>query len=180
MLRLDTPYQQKLQQICWRHNNSAKKCIPRGYRKEYIPGWSQNSDELYQHFLETGDQEIADELLHSLDAARREKWTEIVESLNFQTSSRQAWALSRKLGNGTATHRQNTTVSPNAVASHIVAASRAPKNIQLRSNENLKPQILKPQKQNILALTLAKKFQMLSKMSSQEKHQGLTMCTLNS
>ncbi|XP_072395286.1 uncharacterized protein [Diabrotica undecimpunctata] len=41
----------------------AKKHIPRGYRKEYIPGWSENSEELYQSFLETGDQEIADELL---------------------------------------------------------------------------------------------------------------------
>ncbi|KAG5870121.1 hypothetical protein JTB14_000097 [Gonioctena quinquepunctata] len=71
--------------------------------------------------------EIADELLHSLDAARREKWTETIENLNFQTSIRQAWALSRKLGIGAPTRRQNTTVSPSAVASHIVVTSRAPK-----------------------------------------------------
>lgn len=107
--------------------STAKKCIPRGYRKEYIPGWSQNSEELYQIFLESGDQEIADELLHSLDAARQQKWSETVESMNFQTSSRQAWSLLRKLGSGAPAQRQKPGISPNAIASHIAATSRAPK-----------------------------------------------------
>ncbi|KAG5897366.1 hypothetical protein JTB14_022074, partial [Gonioctena quinquepunctata] len=48
---------------------SAKKSIPRGYREEYIPGWNEQREELYNQFLESGDQEIADELLHTLDAA---------------------------------------------------------------------------------------------------------------
>lgn len=39
----------------------------RDFRKEYIPGWNDKSDELYEHFPATGKQE---ELLHSLDAAR--------------------------------------------------------------------------------------------------------------
>ncbi|KAL1115417.1 hypothetical protein AAG570_007447, partial [Ranatra chinensis] len=64
------------------------------------PGWPLNSEELYQTFLDTGDQEVADELLHSLDDARKQKWMEVVESMNFQASSRQAWALLRKLGSG--------------------------------------------------------------------------------
>ncbi|XP_072384497.1 uncharacterized protein [Diabrotica undecimpunctata] len=107
--------------------STAKNHIPRGYRKEYIPGWSHNSEELYQNFLESGDQELADELLHSLDAARQQKWTETVESLNFQTSSRQAWTLLRKLGSGTPITRNKTTINPNTIASHLVSTSRAPK-----------------------------------------------------
>lgn len=107
--------------------SSAKKHIPRGYRKDYIPGWSHNSDQLYQKYLETGDQDIADELLHSLDAARRQKWTETVESLNFQTSSRKAWSLLRKLGGGAQIKSQSTVIKPNNVATYIVETSRAPK-----------------------------------------------------
>lgn len=107
--------------------STAKKCIPRGYREEYIPGWSQNSEELYQNFLETGDQEVADQLLHSLNAARQQKWSETVENLNFQTSSRKAWSLIRKLGGGNPPKRQKAPIKPNSVASHIVMTSRAPR-----------------------------------------------------
>ncbi|XP_072392207.1 uncharacterized protein [Diabrotica undecimpunctata] len=62
---------------------SAKATIPRGYRKDYIPGWTEQSEKLYEEYCEDGKQEIADELLHSIDAARREKWTQTVENLDF-------------------------------------------------------------------------------------------------
>lgn len=107
--------------------STAKKCIPRGYREEYIPGWSQSSEILYQNFLETGNQETADQLLQSLNAARQQKWVETVENLNFQTSSRKAWSLIRKLGGGIPPQKQKESpISPNSVASHIVQTSRAP------------------------------------------------------
>ncbi|KAG5885687.1 hypothetical protein JTB14_001968 [Gonioctena quinquepunctata] len=48
-------------------------------------------------FLESGDQQIADELLHTLDAARRENWMRTVENLDFKRSSRKAWDLLRRL-----------------------------------------------------------------------------------
>ncbi|KAK9746039.1 hypothetical protein QE152_g6446 [Popillia japonica] len=47
---------------------------------------------------ESGDPEIVDELLRSLDAARREKWMKTTEELNFKYSSRRSWSLLRKLG----------------------------------------------------------------------------------
>lgn len=105
---------------------TAKKCIPRGYRKEYIPGWTQQSEELYKKFCDTNENEIADELLHSIDAARRAEWTETVESLDFRTSSRKAWSLLRKLGGGNPLLRTNEKVTPSQVADHIVSMSRAP------------------------------------------------------
>lgn len=44
----------------------AKKHIPKGHRKEYVPGWSQESEDLYNEYLETNDNLIADELLSPL------------------------------------------------------------------------------------------------------------------
>ncbi|KAG5873381.1 hypothetical protein JTB14_026450 [Gonioctena quinquepunctata] len=38
----------------------AKKHIPRGFRKEYIPCWTEESQQLYDEFVESGDPEIAD------------------------------------------------------------------------------------------------------------------------
>ncbi|XP_060524498.1 uncharacterized protein LOC132700921 [Cylas formicarius] len=115
--------------------SSAKKHVPRGYRKEYVPGWNENSDRLYQQFLDSGDGEIADELLHSLDKARRDKWTSTVESLDFKKSSRKA-SLLRKLGDDGPTARPNTDIHPNKVASHIVNTSRGKSIKQFTTNIN--------------------------------------------
>lgn len=51
----------------------AKKHIPRGYRKEYIPGWSQESEDLYNEYQESNYILVADALLSSLSKTRREK-----------------------------------------------------------------------------------------------------------
>ena len=69
--------------------SAAKASIPRGYRKEYIP----ISDQLYKQFLESGDTEIGDKLLHSLDAARQAKWMETVEQLDSARSCRKKHGL---------------------------------------------------------------------------------------
>lgn len=77
---------------------TAKQCVPRGYRKEYIPCWSEDSDRLYNEFIETESPEVAKELMESLDDARRSKWIHTVESIDMRRSSRKAWSLIRKLG----------------------------------------------------------------------------------
>lgn len=67
--------------------NTVKQFIPRGYRKEYIPGWSTVSEDLYKEFLVTGDQTIADDLLHSLDTAHVRGGEKLLKvfTLNNQT-----------------------------------------------------------------------------------------------
>jgi hypothetical protein len=104
---------------------TAKKHIPRGYRKQYIPGWSKKSEDLYKEFVESGDSEIADDLVTSLDLARRQKWMETMESMDFKTSSREAWSLLRKLGEGDKIKNTKQPISPNTIASHIAQTSRA-------------------------------------------------------
>ncbi|KAG5873285.1 hypothetical protein JTB14_002952 [Gonioctena quinquepunctata] len=52
---------------------TAKKYIPRGFRREYVPGWNAETEQIYQEFQNSGDSEIADELLNRLDTDRLEK-----------------------------------------------------------------------------------------------------------
>ncbi|KAG5893687.1 hypothetical protein JTB14_021983 [Gonioctena quinquepunctata] len=139
---------------------TAKAAIPRGYRKVYIPGWTEESERLYEEFCEDGRQEIAEELLHSI--AGREKRTETVENLDFQKSSRQAWSLLRKLGSSNPPDRPINLVTPNQVASHIVSTSRAPQNrthTQLKLKKISRPSSpLVPLKQNMPTPSPVKKF----------------------
>ena len=67
---------------------TAKKTIPRGYRKQFIPCWNEESDRLYEELKDSEDPETAKQLLQSLDDARRSRWCETVESLDFTHSSR--------------------------------------------------------------------------------------------
>lgn len=71
--------------------------IPRGFRKEYIPGWNTESDQLYKEFLESGQSEIAEDLLYSLELNRKKKWMNTVENMDFRKSSRKAWNILKKL-----------------------------------------------------------------------------------
>nr|CAI5858165.1 unnamed protein product [Callosobruchus analis] len=105
--------------------SSAKEAIPRGYRKEYVPGWNEHSEQLYNEFVESGDREVGDELLHSLDASRRSKWEDTVQHIDFTRSSRKAWSLLRKLGGGNQIQREGAPLHPNVVAHQIVKTSRA-------------------------------------------------------
>jgi hypothetical protein len=80
--------------------STAKFYIPRGFRKENIPGWSRECEDL----ADTANDTSADLLLNSLDQSRRKKWVNTVENLNFTHSSRNAWALLRKLSTGESTN----------------------------------------------------------------------------
>lgn len=104
---------------------SAKKTIPRGFRKEYIPCWNEDSDRLYNEFCTNESQETADELLLSLDEARKQEWASSVGNMDFKHSSRKAWCLLRKLGSAKPPPPNKPTLDPNSIAAHIVNISKA-------------------------------------------------------
>lgn len=104
----------------------AKNCVPRGYRKEYIPCWNEDSDRLYAEFLDTESPEVAKELLQSLDEARRQRWTKTVESIDLTRSSRQGWATIRKLGGASKLCRKKPKINPDRIARKIFQSSKAP------------------------------------------------------
>lgn len=64
----------------------AKMSIPRGYRKEYVPCWSEESDRLYEELKENEDSDTAKELLKFFNETRRAKWSHTMESLDFSIS----------------------------------------------------------------------------------------------
>ena len=106
--------------------NVAKKCIPRGYRKEYIPCWNEDSDRLYEEFQENEDPETAKELLKSLDHARKQRWIETVENINMAHSSRKGWAVIRKLGAASKLCRSKPKINADRIARRVVRSSKAP------------------------------------------------------
>lgn len=104
---------------------TAKKCIPRGFRKEYIPCWNEDSDRLYEEFHNNPNPEIADELVKSLDDARKSEWFNSVSQMDFKHSSRKAWTLLRKLGSANPSTSSKPSIDPNLIARHIVNVSKA-------------------------------------------------------
>ncbi|XP_047992992.1 uncharacterized protein LOC125231576 [Leguminivora glycinivorella] len=100
---------------------AAKRCIPRGFRKEYIPGWSSEIEAKYQKYLKNNDATTANDLLAALGEARREKWMNSVEGMSFTHSSRKSWALLRKLGGGAGapTNTSTAAVHPDNIATRL-------------------------------------------------------------
>ena len=97
----------------------AKKHIPRGVRKQYIPCWTPESENLLREYDETGDQDTAEQLLNSLQHDRRNRWVQLVESMDFTRSSRQAWRLLKRLDEGGRQH-QGTPMDPDRIAQNII------------------------------------------------------------
>lgn len=106
--------------------STAKKFIPRGFRKGYVPGWNAESDRLYKEFLESGQSEIAEDLLYSLDLNRKDKWMHTVENMDFRKSSRKAWSILRKLDANSMPIVNKPNIVPKVIARRIVEMSRAP------------------------------------------------------
>lgn len=120
-----TPTAKNYKRFCGAVISSAKKYMPRGFRKEYVPGWNEDCEELYQLYLETDDQTIGDELLGLLNKTRRDRWTDTVENLDFRKSSREAWSLLNKLDGNKKIKHTSSSMSPNKVGSHLVNVSRS-------------------------------------------------------
>jgi hypothetical protein len=72
--------------------------VPRGFLEQYIPGWEENCENLYQDYNINHDSCTANRLLEELNKQRKKKWEVAVESTSFVQSSRKAWNLLRKLG----------------------------------------------------------------------------------
>lgn len=103
---------------CYEHflgivKGAAKKSVPRGYRKRYIPCWTPEMEELYKRFEEQDDDEISDRLLELLRAARLAKW-----------QSRKGWRFLRHLGESSTPMKTRTGIDPNQIASVILGNSK--------------------------------------------------------
>jgi len=106
---------------------AASVSIPRGCRPVYTPCLDEECQALLEKYESSGDPDIADHLIESLDESRRSRWEETTEKLNFTHSSRKSWSLIRRLGAAQQPPVQaRPAVNPNAVASHLLKVARAP------------------------------------------------------
>ncbi|KAI4804790.1 hypothetical protein KUCAC02_026405, partial [Chaenocephalus aceratus] len=122
---LDTAYAAYCQVLL----GAAKKSIPRGYNRNYIPGWDEECSHLLCDHQRASSREEVDvtaaALLKKLDITRRARWTEVVESIDFTHSSRKAWQTINQLtGRNTTPH--SCPVTANAIASQLLKNGRFP------------------------------------------------------
>jgi hypothetical protein len=102
----------------------AKKYIPRGFRKQFIPGWDETCNELYAEFQRSKDNNIADELINNLNSIRKQRWHEKTENLDFTHSSHKAWSLMKKLGTSNNTTKGQHTLRPNSIATRLKSVGK--------------------------------------------------------
>ena len=112
--------------------SAAKRTIPRGFRKEYIPCWSPQINDLYKNYNRNPNPLLGDELLNSLNNARKDKWNDLMGKMNFTHTSRSSWSLIRKLGAANQLSNPTPKISPNSIASRLVNVSNS---IKLTKNE---------------------------------------------
>lgn len=105
--------------------NTAKKSIPRGYRKNYVPGWNDECETLYTSFKRTGNYDYAKKTLEALNNQRRERWIQLVEKTDFKHSSHKAWSLLRRLGSNGKSKPSYPPINPNQITNHILGLSSA-------------------------------------------------------
>src|SRR5208282_127802 len=62
------------------------------------PCLDEECQDLLRQYDESGDPDVADHLIESLDAARQHRWEEATNRMDFTRSSRNSRALIRRLG----------------------------------------------------------------------------------
>ena len=106
---------------------AAQHSIPRGFRPTYIPCLDEECQDLLKQYEESGDPDVADHLIESLDAARQHRWEESTTRMDFTRSSRRSWALIRRLGAAQNPPKKNhPPVRANAVAAHLIQVAKTP------------------------------------------------------
>ena len=109
---------------------AAKRSIPRGARKEYIPCWDSSKAALYKEATQANDyakrRRAGEKLLAELSKDREQRWIDTVEKTDFTRSSRKAFQLMRKLNNRHQTKTVNT-VNANEYATMLANVSRIPR-----------------------------------------------------
>ena len=113
------------QKLVWR---LAKKHIPRGCRKSYIPCLQHDSKELYKKYVQAFethpfDEEtirLGDTLMASIAVEKSERWHELISTTNMTHNSKKAWATIKKLNTERNVQTRVAAVTPNNVANQLI------------------------------------------------------------
>jgi len=106
---------------------AARRSIPRGFDPTYTPCLDEECHDLLKQYEDSGDPDIDDHVIESLDVTRRHHWEELTSKMNFTYSSRKSWALIHRFGAAQQPPKStNSSVSANAVATRVIQVAKAP------------------------------------------------------
>ena len=110
--------------FCNAVSTAAKRCIPHGRQNNHIPCWDAEHKNLYQIFLQYPEghdsSRAATASLATLDRKRRDRWSEVVQNIDFSHFSRVAWSVLSNLIGTSQKFSCHCHVSSNAIASQLV------------------------------------------------------------
>ena len=90
----------------------ARKNIPRGCRRNYVPGQTPIT--------------LAEELMSAISEERRKAWQTLIESTDMTHKSKKAWSTIRKLCDDPCKPKQHYNTSANQVAHQLLLNGRVP------------------------------------------------------
>ena len=113
---------------------TARKQIPRGCRKNYVPGLTTDLAEQYNEYIQLHEQypfstatiTAGDELAQTLTVDQRETWQALIENTDMTHNSKKASSLIRKLSNDPCKSGQHVNVTPNQVAHQLILDGKVP------------------------------------------------------
>ena len=109
--------------------DAARKSIPRGFRKSYIPPWDETYSLLYDEYAQADTPEqfssAATNLINHLNARRQEKWTQSITDIDFTHSSRKTWNKINNLIEKKSV-KKVCPISANLIANQVIRNGKFP------------------------------------------------------
>ena len=106
----------------------SRRHIPRGCRTNYIPGFTEESQSLYEAYKKQytsnpfaeGTLETGNKLIDTMKKEKKKRWEELITSIDLTHNSHKAWQTIKKLSNDPTSPNPPCLVNSNQVAHHML------------------------------------------------------------